>query len=282
MYWTPPSRPSTLLLSLVSQSLDPQAPLPVKRAAVGLLPSLLSVAPTSVVSANVEPTLLSRLGASLHSAPFPLRSTDLKSGTSEWRDYASLMEALLNAVVRSKSFPLLKLLAPKLSEKDHAYKEGIVHAVRLLLTAVNEVGKVEQPRKWSDQLMAFFTEAEPFDRPHMAARCWMADFVLVPLLRIAPMSVVRDFFQRNIASLWSRISAAELNTPAATSDTERLRLQAMRLESDWRLVEVLFRRERLAELKELFARVFAESDELQRETARSSAKDGQRACQEGQ
>ena len=250
----------TLLTSLHGQCIDPQAPLLVKRAAISLLPSFLSTPATSVVSASLEPSLLGRLSASLHTAPFPLRSTDLRIGSTEWRDYTGVMDDLLSAIVRSRSFPLLRLVTPKLSERDHAYRETILQAMRLLLTAVNEVGKPEQPQRWSEWAMDFFLDREPFDRPHTAARCFMADFILVPLLRLAPLSVVRAFYDRQLVGLWERISQAELNSHAATADPERLRLQSMRLESDWHLVEVLFARVGLDEVKATFERLFPTLD----------------------
>ena len=245
-------------IDIVTSSIGPDAPLPVKRYAVSLLPPLLSAPRSSLVSNELERTLLSAVTSLLSAPPFPLYSTDLTVGSAEWRDYTSMMDALLDAMVRSKAFALLQTLLPKLSEKQHAHKVPILRAIRALLIAVNEVGKPEQPRQLADDCVRFFMQSDLTDRPRVMARCFMADSVLAPLLRIAPLSVVRSFFDAHLMSIWLPIKALEEGLPRYSS-AEAAELEVSVFECHYALLEVMFQRLSKEYFTSLFERLCADS-----------------------
>ena len=245
-------------VDIVICSLGPDAPLPVKRYAVSLLPPLLSAPRSSLVSNELERTLLSAITSLLHAPPFPLYSTDLTAGSTEWRDCTIMLDALLDAMVRSKKFTLLQSLLPKLSEKNHAYKVPILRAIRALLIAVNEVGKPEQPRQLADECIQFFMQSDLTDRPRVMARCFVADSVLAPLLRIAPLSVVRSFFDAHLMSIWLPIKALEEGLPRYSSG-EAAELEVSVFECHYALLEVLFQRLSKEHFTSLFERLCAEA-----------------------
>ena len=134
-----------MVLNIYLQALSREAPVAIKKKALSMLPWFLSGPSLNIATSNLlhaQAPVLSTLSRFIVSPPFPAttKSAELDQKDMTFHQYTQLLEELLNALVVSKSFALLKTLLPILREENHVLKDKILKASADVISAVNQPG----------------------------------------------------------------------------------------------------------------------------------------------
>jgi hypothetical protein len=231
------SGPSSLsfLLSVYLQCLCGSASLALKRSALKSLNLLIETN-----NPAIEQRVATAIRSMIFSSPFPVRSSDLRLGSSEWKDYIALLDQFLAVLQNTKTFQFLSYILPLLRESNHSYKQSIHRAVHNYLRNVNEVGKPEQSARVIRECFDYYLDMRNDDSAQDNTRIWLAEQVLVPLLNVSPLSVVKEFFIAQGAGLW-QLLAQHPEGPSA-DEIEKQLLELQELTVAYNLIEILFKR----------------------------------------
>eukprot|EP00808_Paulinella_micropora_P005923 g448.t1 len=245
---TPDLNPSfAYILDIYCECMGHQAPLGIKLKAIAMLPSLLEPLELGGPVPMSETQVLNAVKMLVTSPPFPAHSSDLRKGTVAWKQYVRGLDAVLQALGRTHSFPLLLALLPLLREHDHPCQDTIRREVGGFVSKMNQPGQTERTLAFLTQATEHFLDHKLDKHELHNARRFLCAEVVVPLLKHAAHSVLVKFFNQYGKKLWGLVA----DLPAGPNSSRTLKeqaLEALELEGIYSMLEVMYKRLEVAEL----------------------------------
>lgn len=239
-----PENPSySFITDLYFQCLSRNAPFPLKKTALAtIVPFILASEPTcsKAMTAVQKMTTYS---------PFPSKSIDLDESSIEWHQYTQLLESVLAAFVQAKSFVFMQKLLGVLRERNHKCLDKILQSCQDFISRLNQPGKMNEILEMCNACASLFLNSALDRSPVDNARRFVIERITVPLLKCAPLSVVKNFFVAHGQIFWKMIEEKP-NGPTKSKSIEEQQVELVELTCCYQLLEVLLRRLQQPELED--------------------------------
>eukprot|EP01083_Nonionella_stella_P007613 21942_1 len=198
--------------------------------------------PLFISDGNTVPDWLLKAIGKMICNSFPNVSREAYNrGQSEWKSYVQKLQSILDTIIVSESFALLKVVVQLLREKEHKDKAQIDakldHLIAKLTTPLNQPKCLE--------FLSLATHCfldESFDTNGINnARRWMVESLCVPILETCAISCADKYFQQFTKTLFDIICKYPKG-PDQTKHQDTVRLQLLELECSYKLLSLQYRR----------------------------------------
>lgn len=239
----PTNKSFAFLTKLFFQCLAEDAPFPLKEMALNcIMPFLTSAEPIRSQAMQAVKTMTCN-------PPFPVKSTVMDEKSMEWYQYSQLLSLVLRSLVESGSIHYFKILLGILRERQHKHLAIISQACQQFVEKINQPGKSEKILDACTFCAGIVLDRDLDTDPVDNARRFTLEFVLVPLLKVAPKVVVKRFFDKYGSSFSERVESKP-NGPEKMSSMEEQQLELLELSGAYQLLTVLFSRLEHVEINE--------------------------------